>query len=299
MMLIAEENPEVLAMTADLSDTTRLTQLRKKYPDRFFNVGVAEQNLVGAGVGLSMAGYTVFCTSFAPFISMRSCEQVRTDAGYMNANVKLLGADAGLAMGTLGNTHYAIEDISVIRAFPNLRILSPADNFSVVKAVIAASESYGPIYIRLTGGKNVPVVYENDYDFEIGKAIWLREGKDFTFIATGSMVSQAIKASEILEKKGISAGVCDMHTIKPIDEAAIRKAGKVGMIVTVEEHSVIGGLGAAVCEVAAEDGYVVRRIGLPDLFGPIGTYQDQMLRYGLTAEQIAEKAEDYFTGGSK
>ena len=296
MMMLGEEREDVIAMTADLSDATRITQFRKKYPDRFFNIGIAEQNLVGVGAGMSMRGYTVFCTSFAAFISMRSCEQVRTDVGYQKANVKLIGADGGLVMGTLGNTHYALEDVGVIRSMPNLTILSPADGVEIVKATLAAAEFEGPVYIRLTGGKNNPVVYQEDYPFEIGKAVWLKRGEDMTMIAAGTMVYEAMQAAEILKEQGVDAGVLNMHTIKPLDEAAVKECMAIGPIVTVEEHSVLGGLGAAVCEVACEKGAVVHRIGIPDAYGPIGTYQEQLARYGLKGKQIAEKIQREYLG---
>ncbi len=174
MMLLGEARDDVMVLTADLADATRVTQFKDRWPERFINVGIAEQNLITAGAGLAMTGYTVFCTSFAAFITMRSCEQVRTDVGYQRANVKLLGADGGLVMGTLGNTHYALEDIAVLRAMPNLTILSPADGLEIIKATTAAAETDYPVYIRLTGERNNPVVYHEDYDFEIGKAVWLR-----------------------------------------------------------------------------------------------------------------------------
>lgn len=289
MLELGETREDVIVVTADLSDATRVTEFRKRYPEKFLNIGIAEQNMVGVAAGLAIAGKTVFATTFAAFAAMRSCEQVRTDMGYQNANVKIVGADGGIVMGTLGNTHYAVEDISIIRAMPNLVILSPADGLEIIKAAIAASQHRGPVYIRLTGGKNSPIVYNEDYDFQIGKAVTLKEGRDVTLIATGSMVAVSMKAAELLGNKGIRARVVDMHTIKPIDEEAIKMAvEETGLIVTVEEHSVIGGLGAAVAEVVAGIGRApkVVRIGLPDKFGPIGTYEEQMERYGLTVGNI-------------
>lgn len=291
MLDIGAEKPDVVVLTADLSDATRVTEFRKRFPDRFFNTGIAEQNLIGVAAGMAMAGKTVFATTFAAFAAMRCCEQVRTDVGYQNANVKILGADGGVVMGTLGNTHYAVEDISILRAMPNLIILSPADGLEVVKATWAAAAYRGPVYIRLTGGRNTPIVYERDYEFTIGKAVTLREGGDLTLIATGVMVANSLSAAKMLEDKGIAARVVDMHTIKPLDEEVIRQAAaETRLVATVEEHSILGGLGAAVAEIMAEIGGAPKlvRIGLPDSFGPIGTYEEQLERYGLTGPRIAE-----------
>lgn len=291
MMYLGDKMDDLVVMTADLADATRVTQFKKKFPDKFYNVGIAEQDLVTIASGMALAGKTVFATTFAAFASMRSCEQLRTDMGYQKANVKLVGADAGVVMGTLGNTHYALEDISITRAMANLVILSPADGVEIVKATLAAAEYKGPVYLRLTGAKNNPIVYREDYPFQIGRAVTLKEGGDATIIATGTMVYKALVAAELLKKQGIGARVVDIHTIKPLDTDVIKKAvGETGLIVTVEEHSVIGGLGAAVAEVVAEIGNApkVIRVGLPDSFGLIGTYAEQLARYGLTAENIAE-----------
>jgi len=290
MMYLGEKMDDLVVMTADLADATRVTQFREKFPDKFYNIGIAEQNLVGVAAGMALAGKTVFATTFAAFAAMRSCEQLRTDMGYMKTNVKLIGADAGVVMGTLGNTHYAVEDISIVRAMPYVTLLSPSDGLSVYKATIAAAEYKGPVYMRLTGAKNNPIVYMEDFKYEIGKAITVREGKDATIIATGSMVANAVGAAKLLKGKGISVTVVDMHTIKPLDESVIEKAAnETGLIVTAEEHSILGGLGAAVAEIVAGIGNApkVIRVGLPDSFGPIGTYADQLERFNLTAGDIA------------
>ncbi len=290
MLYLGETMDDLVVVTADLSDATRVTEFRKRYPHKFYNVGIAEQNMVGIASGLALAGKTVFATTFAAFASMRCCEQLRTDMCYQKANVKLVGADGGVVMGTLGNTHYAIEDISIVRGMPNIVILSPADGLEIVKATIAAAYYKGPVYLRLTGGRNNPIVYREDYKFEIGKAITLKEGKDVTIFATGSLVAVALQAADLLNSKGISARVVDIHTIKPLDDEVIKKAiRETGLIVTVEEHNILGGLGAAVAEIVAGEGNAPRlvRIGLPDSFGPIGTYAEQLERYGLTGENIA------------
>ncbi len=295
MMELGETMDNLVVLTADLSDATRVTQFKEKFPEKFYNVGIAEQNLVGIACGLAKEGKTVFATTFAAFAAMRCCEQVRTNMGYMKLNVKLLGADGGVVMGTLGNTHYAVEDIAITRAMPNMTVLSPADGLEIIKATIAASRMNGPVYIRLTGAANNPIVYTEDYDFEIGKAVTLKEGTDLTIIATGTMVAESVEAAALLEKKGLSVRLVDMHTIKPLDTDVIRKAcSETGAIYTVEEHSTIGGLGGAVAETVSEIAGSPRlvRIGLPDSFGKIGTYRHQLERYGLTGPQIAQRILD-------
>jgi transketolase len=291
MLHLGETMADLVVVTADLADATRVTEFRKRFPRKFYNVGIAEQNMVGIASGLALAGKTVFATTFAAFAAMRCCEQLRTDMGYQKANVKLIGADGGVVMGTLGNTHYAVEDISIVRAMPNIVVMSPADGLEIVKATLAVAEYKGPVYFRLTGARDNPVVYRDDYGFEIGKAVTLREGKDVALFATGAMVANAVSAAKGLGSRGISARVVDFHTIKPLDADVIRKAVKeTGLIVTVEEHSILGGLGAAVAEIMAEEGNAPRlvRIGLPDSFGPIGTYAEQLRRYRLTDKDIEE-----------
>lgn len=296
MMELGAEDPNLVVITADLGDATRVSQFGRAYPDQYLNIGIAEQNLVGAAAGMALAGRTVVATTFAAFASMRACEQVRTDMGYMRANVKLVGADAGVVMGTLGNTHYAVEDIGVLRSCPYLTILSPADGVEIVKATRAAVAMDGPVYIRLTGKAGLPVVYQEDFDFQIGKAVRLREGGDVTIFATGTMVYFALRAADVLAEQGVRARVVDMHTIKPLDAAEITAAAQeTGLLISVEEHNVLGGLGAAVAEVVAGIGNTPKlvRIGLPDSFGPIGTYEYQLQRYGLTAEQLAADIQRY------
>lgn len=296
MMELGAEDPNLVVITADLGDATRVSQFGRAYPDQYLNIGIAEQNLVGAAAGMALAGRTVVATTFAAFASMRACEQVRTDMGYMRANVKLVGADAGVVMGTLGNTHYAVEDIGVLRSCPYLTILSPADGVEIVKATRAAVAMDGPVYIRLSGKAGLPVVYQEDFDFQIGKAVRLREGGDVTIFATGTMVYFALRAADVLAEQGVRARVVDMHTIKPLDAAEITAAAQeTGLLISVEEHNVLGGLGAAVAEVVAGIGNTPKlvRIGLPDSFGPIGTYEYQLQRYGLTAEQLAADIQRY------
>ncbi len=246
---IAESHPEMMVVTADLADATRVKEFSKINPDKFIQVGIAEQNMIGIAAGLALSGKTVFATSFACFSSMRACEQVRTDIAYPRLNVKIIGSHGGYANGTLGTTHYAIEDFGIMRSIPNMVILSPADGAEIVKATQAAAEYNGPVYLRFSGIENHSIIYRRDFDFQIGKSIELIEGSDITIIATGSLVSEALKARNLLENEKIYARVIDMHTIKPIDKEAIKKASKDSrLLFTAEEHNIIGGLGSAVSE---------------------------------------------------
>ncbi|MFN7610131.1 MAG: transketolase family protein, partial [bacterium] len=260
------------------------------YPEKFLNIGIAEQNMIGVAAGLAKEGYNVFATSFAPFIAMRSSEQIRMNLGYMEMNVKAVAIGSGVVMAFLGNSHYGIEDAAVMRAIPNLTVVCPADCAEIVKAVYAAAAHKGPMYIRLTGGPNNPIVYSDEYEFTIGKAIKLREGNDLTFIAHGTMVYESLEAAKILETEGISAAVINMHTLKPIDTTAIDSALSFSKaIVTVEEHSIIGGLGAAVAEYTAK---LSKRppqlsLGLPDAFIDAAEYRFMLTREGLVAPKIA------------
>ncbi len=286
---------KLIIMTADLTTLTGLERFKNTYPDRLINVGIAEQNMVGIAAGMAKDGYTVFVTTYSNFLAMRSYEQIRMHLGYMNLNVKVVGSGSGLAMGMSGNSHYGIEDMALMRAIPGMTVLSPADGVEAVKATIAADQFKGPVYIRLTGGLNSNMVYREDYDFKIGEAVTLKEGEDVTIIATGSMVYEALAASNIIEEQGISASVVNMHTIKPLDTSIIEKACKKSkLIVTVEEHSIVGGLGGAVAEYKATLSNAPRQlfIGLPDKFGKVGEYKYLLDKYGLTAEKIAKKIYD-------
>lgn len=300
MLEIGNQVDELMVVTADLSTSSGLDRFRATYPDKLLNVGIAEQNMIGIAAGMAKEGQIVFTTTFAPFASMRSCEQIRINLGYMGLNVKVVALAGGIAMGVLGNTHYGIEDLAVMRAVPGLIILSPADGAEIVKTVIAAAEYQGPVYIRLTGAMNNPVVYTEDYDFAIGKAITLRHGKDITIIATGTMVYESLVASKLLEEHSIAGTVIDMHTIKPLDTSVIDKACATSrLIVTVEEHSVVGGLGGAVAEYKSTLVNTPRQlfIGLPDAFGKVGDYRYLLDKYGLTGQKIAQKIKAYYEPG--
>lgn len=296
---LAEKMDNLIVLSADLATLTGLERFKTKYPEKFYNIGIAEQNMIGISAGLAKEGYVVFATTYANFITMRSYEQVRMNLGYMKFNVKLIGTGAGVSMGSSGNSHYGIEDIALMRAIPNITVVSPADDVEVAKSIFAAAKFEGPMYIRLTGPMNNPIVYKEDYNFEIGKAITLREGKDLTIIATGSMVYESIMAADILEKQGLSVSVMNMHTIKPLDLDAINKAiNTTNLIVTVEEHSKIGGLGSAVAEYKSTLKTLVPQlfIGLPDNFGKVAEYRYLLDKYGLTSQKIADKISSYYKG---
>ncbi|MED1873014.1 transketolase family protein [Brevibacillus borstelensis] len=279
-------------LTADLGVLTGLTRFMETYPDKFLNVGIAEQNMIGVAAGLAHEGHNVFVTTYATFVTMRSFEQVRLNIAYMGLNVKLVGSGSGLVMGMSGNSHYGIEDIALMRAVPGMVVLSPADGAEIVKSVKAAADYNGPVYIRLTGGMNNPIVYTEDYSFEIGKSVTLKEGTDLTIFATGTMVHESLLAAKLLEEHSISASVINMHTIKPLDTEAIEKACRSSkLIVTVEEHGIIGGLGSAVAEYKSTLAQSPKQlfIGLPDHFGKMGEYKFLLEKYGLTGPQISQQ----------
>ena len=284
----------IVVLDADLSKSTKTDSFKKKYPERFFNMGIAEGNMMATAAGFAACGKIVFASSFAVFASMRACEQVRNSICYPNLNVKIGATHAGITVGEDGASHQAVEDLSIMRAMPNMTVISPADAVETRHAVKAAIEHEGPVYLRL-GRLSVPVIYdEKNYVFELGKGITLHDGVDVSIIATGLMLNLALEARETLLKEGISARVIDMHTIKPIDTDLILKAAKeTGAIVTAEENNVIGGLGSAVAEVVAGNCPVpVKMVGIEDKFGKSGKPQPLMEMYGLTAGNIAEKAKE-------
>ena len=289
---LAGVKEDLMVLSADLGGSSGLKRYIQSYPEKYLNVGISEQNMIGVASGLAREGFVVFATSFAPFIAMRSSEQVRMNMGYMDANVKAVALGSGVAMSFLGNSHYGIEDAAIMRSIPNLTVVSPADCTEIVKTVFAAADYEGPMYIRLTGETNNPSVYLEDYNFQIGKAVTLMEGKDITIIANGTMVYESIQAANHLKEKGILSTVLNMHTIKPLDISAIDKAiGSSKLIVTVEEHSIIGGLGGAIAEykTALSNTPPQLILGLPDKFGKVGGHRYLLEKYGLTARHIAER----------
>lgn len=290
---IADTHPELMVLSADLGNSSGLDRFKKAHPDKYLNTGIAEQNMIGVAAGLAKEGHTVFASSFAPFVAMRAAEQVRMNLGYMEMNVKAVAIGSGVSMAFLGNSHYGIEDAAVMRAIPNMTVVCPADCAEIIKTVHAAADFRGPMYIRLTGAVNNPPVYTEDYEFRIGKAHVLRDVAKVTFIATGSMVHESLEAARLLETEGVAAGVINMHTLKPLDTEAIDAAiAGSELIVTVEEHSVIGGLGSAVAEYLAP----LRQrppqliLGLPDHFGKAGDYRYLLESHGLVGPEIAAKA---------
>lgn len=285
-------NDKLIVLDADLAAATKTGMFKKAYPDRFFDTGIAEANMICIAAGLSTLGYTVFASSFAMFAAGRAFEQVRNSLGYPHLNVKIGATHAGISVGEDGASHQCCEDIALMRSIPGMVIINPADDVESRAAVFAAAEHDGPVYLRF-GRLALPRVNDENYKFEIGKAVKLREGTDVTIIATGLMVSEALIARDNLAEIGISAAVLNIHTIKPIDREAIIKAAKeTGAIVTAEEHSVIGGLGGAVAEVICESMPVpVLRVGVEDVFGRSGPAVEMLHIFGLDAANITEKAK--------
>lgn len=294
---LPETDATVVMLTSDLLYYSGLERFKNKYPERLYNMGIAEQNMVGVAAGMAKEGLIPFATTYATFATTRCCDQVRVNMGYMKLGIKLVGLTSGLSVGILGATHMSIEDMAIMRSIPNITILSPADCTETIKATIAAAHHKGPVYLRLTGVMGNPVVYNHDYDYEIGKAITLKEGTDINIIATGTMVFYALEASKELERKGISCKVVDMHTIKPLDEKCIKDACDGKLIVTMEEHSVIGGLGSAVSELLSgwNNKPAQLIIGIADKYEHAGTYEHLLEKYGLTTSQIVEKIDNKYS----
>ncbi len=287
------ENPDILVFDADLAKSTKTITFKKKFPDRFFDCGIAEGNMMCVAAGAAAAGKIPFASSFAMFAAGRAYEQIRNAVGYPHLNVKIGATHAGVSVGEDGATHQCNEDLALMRTIPGMVVINPADAVESRAAVEAAIKHDGPVYLRF-GRLAVPVIYDQDkYEFEIGKGINLKEGKDISIIATGLMVNEALKAAEILEKDGISAEIINIHTIKPIDrELVVATAKKTGRVITAEEHSVVGGLGSAVCEVLSEEAIPakVTRIGVQDVYGKSGKATDLIKSFGLDADSIADKA---------
>lgn len=290
---LGKKNKNIVVLDADLSKSTRTAEFGKEFPERFIDMGIAEGNMMATAAGLATCGKIPFASSFAMFATGRAFEQVRNSICYPKLNVKIAATHAGVTVGEDGATHQSVEDVSLMRSIPNMVVINPADAVETKAAIFAAAEHKGPVYIRL-GRYGVPVIYdEADYKFELGKSITIRDGKDVTIIAAGVLVSEALKAYDILNKEGISARIIDMHTIKPIDKDAIIKAAKdTSAIITAEEHSIIGGLGSAVAEVLSEEYPVImKRIGLNDVFGQSGQAGELLNFYGLSADNIVAEAK--------
>ena len=287
---------DILVLDADLAKATKTGVFKKEYPDKFIDCGIAEGNMMGVAAGLAATGYTVFASSFAMFSAGRAFEQVRNSIAYPKLNVKIGATHAGISVGEDGASHQCCEDIALMRSIPNMTIINPADDVEAFQAVLAAADHPGPVYMRF-GRLAVPRVNSEDYKFELGKGVLLKDGKDVTIVATGLMVAEAIEAAKLLAEDGIDARVINIHTIKPIDKDILVKAAKeTGAIVTAEEHSVIGGLGGAVAEVLCECCPVpVLRLGVNDTFGKSGPAVELLHIFGLDAAHIAEKAKKAIT----
>ena len=291
---LGKTNDKVVVLDADLSKSTMTATFQKAFPDRFFNIGIAEANMVDIAAGMSTMGLIPFCSTFAMFGAGRVYEQIRNSIAYPRLNVKLCMSHAGVSVGEDGASHQCLEDLALMRVIPGMTVLCPADATETRKAVFAAAELDGPVYIRLA--RLATPVFEEDYPFEIGKANVLREGSDVAVFATGLMVSEALEAAKLLEAQGKSVAVINVHTIKPIDAQCVMDyAQKCSRVVTVEEHSVIGGLGDAVADVLM--GKICcqfKKIGVQDQFGQSGKAKDVLREYGLTAPQIAESILSVF-----
>lgn len=290
---LGAENPDIVVLDADLSGSTQTKKFADVYPDRFFNAGIAEANMMGMAAGLAVSGKTVFASSFAMFASGRAYEIIRNSIAYTGANVKICATHAGVTVGEDGASHQCVEDLSLMRTIPGMTVINPADDVSARALIKAAAAYKGPVYIRL-GRAAVPVIYEEGKTFEIGKALRIREGKDAAILATGILVGQALQAAEMLAAEGIECRVVDVHTIKPLDrEEVIAAAKDCGCIVTAEEHSVIGGLGSAVAETVCKEAPCrMAMVGVQDVFGQSGKPGELMEQYGLTAADIAKAVKN-------
>ena len=292
---LGKKHPELVVLDADLAAATKTAVFKKSFPDRHFDCGIAEANMMGVAAGLSLVGKIPVASSFAMFATGRAYEQIRNSIGYPHLNVKIGASHAGITVGEDGASHQCNEDIALMRSIPGMVVMNPSDAVEAAECVRAAIEYVGPVYMRF-GRSAVPVINDNpDYKFEIGKGIVLREGKDVTIVATGLEVSESLAAAEKLAADGIDAKVINIHTIKPLDEDLIVAAAKeTGKVVTVEEHSVIGGLGSAVCDVLSEKlPTPVLKIGVMDTFGESGPAVELIKKYGLDADSICEKVKAF------
>lgn len=293
LVKLGEKNNKVVVLDADLSKSTKTNDFYKQFPERFFNMGIAEQNLIGAACGFATAGKIPFASTFAMFATGRAFEIIRNSVCYPKLNVKVCATHAGLTVGEDGASHQSVEDIAIMRSIPNMTVIVPADGVETEQVIFNVAEYNGPVYVRL-GRSAVPTLFDDNYKFEIGKGSVLREGNDVSIIACGIMVNEAIIAHDMLKNEGINARVINMSTIKPIDkELIIKSAKETGAIVTAEEHSIIGGLGSAVSEVLSEEyPVVVKKVGVKDTFGESGTPKDLLKKYGLNAEEIVKAVKE-------
>lgn len=291
---LAKENENLVVMTADLLVLSGLEKFKSQFPDQVIDVGIAEQNMIGIATGLASEGYSVYATTYSNFIAMRSYEQVRLDCGYMRFPLKIVGSGSGLVMGMSGNTHYGIEDISLMRSIPNMTVICPCDGIETYKVAMAVEQYNKPVYVRLTGGLNIPAVYTDDFDFQIGKINEVRAGEDMTILAHGTMVHTALKVAAMFDAEGISVRVADAHTIKPLDEDYLIRCKSSKLVVTLEEHSVLGGLGSAVSEVISQNNLNCRLvpIGINDIFPHPGSYDFMLKTCGLDCDSVYRRIKE-------
>jgi transketolase len=291
LVSLGEKNRNVVVLEADLGISTHTYMFGERFPDRYFEMGIAESNMMSTAAGLAAVGKIPFASTFCVFASMRACEQVRNSIAYPRLNVKIVATNAGIEIGADGVTHQAIEDIAIMRALPEMMVVVPSDPVVTAKVVHRVADYVGPVYVRI-GRQVTPTLYPDDLELELGKAITAREGEDVTLVAVGNMVCRSLKAADILAAEGINARVLDMHTVKPIDAAAlIRAARDTGCLVTAEDHNTLGGLGGAVAEVLSSEYPVpLVRVGLRDTFAESGEADELLEYYGLTARKIADAA---------
>ncbi|HEC80809.1 MAG TPA: transketolase family protein [Thermoplasmatales archaeon] len=295
LVKLGEENPDIVVLDADLSKSTKTCKFGEKFPERFFDMGIAEANMISVAAGLASCGKTAFASTFAVFVPGKVYDQIRMSVAYSNMNVKMFSTHAGVSVGKDGASHQMLEDIALMRVMPNVRVFAPSDPMQTGRIVELMAENYGPMYTRV-GREAMYPIYEKDEleDMTIGRSITLKEGEDATIIAHGMMVREALLAHDILKKQGINAEVIDMWTIKPLDKKTITSsAKKTGRIVTVEEHSIIGGLGSAVAETLTENhvNTAFKRMGVNDTFGESGDPSDLLKKYCLTSEDIVENVK--------
>jgi len=292
LVQLGGENKDIVVLDADLSKSTKTADFAKVFPERFFNMGIAEQNLIGFSAGLAAAGKIPFASTFAVFATGRAFEQIRNSVAYPKLNVKIAATHAGISVGEDGASHQAVEDLALMRSLPNMTVLAPADAQETYQVIKAAAAYQGPVYIRM-GRLAVPVLFDENYRFTIGKANKIREGKDITIVANGLMVAEALNAAEELSRQGIEAVVVNCASIKPLDqEMIVTMAKQTGAVVTAEEHSIIGGLGSAVAEVLSENYPVpLTRVGIKDTFGESGRPEELLVKYGLTSGEIIKAAK--------
>ncbi len=287
---IAKKIDNLIVCTCDVSTSAGLDRFRKTLPDKYYDLWIAEQNLIGVAAGLASEGYNVITTTFAPFQTLRCCEQIKVNLGYMKQKICMVGIGSGLALGTLGFTHCCVEDVGVLRSIPNLNIVSPADSLETIKALEAAVKSEKSTYLRLTGSSNNPIIYNKDYEFKIGKSITLVDGNDIIIFCAGAITKNCLVAAEILKKKNISVKVVNMHTIKPIDKNILDESQNFKLIVSVEEHNIYGGLGSAIAEYNSTFTNSPKQLflGIKDIYGSGGTYNFLKEKHRLDPEKIVE-----------